>query len=287
MSEIVKKENQLAENKNPNSLAISKEKILSFLDLYGFSKLSNEQKGQFVEVCQICGLNPFKKEVYISSYGNTFAIITGFITYLKRAELSGRLDGWYVNPLKRCKTLSFDYSGNIIEKDDAECTIEIYRKDFSKPFKHTVKLSEYTQKTKGGDVNSFWKKSETMLKKVAMAQGFRLCFPDVLGDLPYTKDENESYINTVKDKNVDIQDVEIIEQNEPKKEIETPKPKEETKKEPKPKKVIAPDNELWEKAKEELKKTNPKLTTKNIRTWYEITDEHLQQLTDECINESM
>ena len=28
-----------------------------------------------------------------------------------------------------------------------------------------------------------------MIKKVAMSQGFRLCFPDELGGIPYTQEE--------------------------------------------------------------------------------------------------
>ena len=89
---------------------------------------------------------------------------------MKRAENSGQLAGWRVWT---------EGTGA-----DLKSCIEIKRKDWEQPFYHEVFLDEYTQN------NSMWKtKPRTMIKKVAIAQGFRLAFPVELGGIPYTADE--------------------------------------------------------------------------------------------------
>jgi hypothetical protein len=62
--------------------------------------------------------------------------------------------------------------------------VEIHREGWKSPFMHEVYLDEYAQD------NQMWAdKPRTMLKKVATAQAFRLCFPDEMGGMPYTSDE--------------------------------------------------------------------------------------------------
>lgn len=138
------------------------------------NKLPDHQRKQFLEICRAFALNPFKREIYAVPYGNDFNIIVGFEVYLKRAERSGKLSGWKVWT---------EGEGNQIK-----AVIEIHRRDFDFPFTHEVYLSEYSTG------KAMWAKSpKTMIKKVAMSQGFRLCFPDELGGLPYTDEEMESF----------------------------------------------------------------------------------------------
>jgi len=128
-------------------------------------------------------LNPFKREIYATKYGNNFSIIVGFETYLKRAERSGLLSGWKV------ETDGTVNKQNVADSD-ITATITIHRKDWGEPFIHTVYFAEYVQRRGDGQPNKFWKeKPITMIKKVAMAQGFRLCFSDENGGLPYTSEE--------------------------------------------------------------------------------------------------
>ena len=132
--------------------------------------LNAHQRGQFFSIAKEFGLNPFKREIYAVAYGNNLSIITGYEVYLKRAERTGKLDGM---------DTKIEGTGNDIK---AICTI--YRKDWSHPFVHEVYMREYAQQ------NSMWKsKPITMIKKVAIAQAFRLCFPDEFGGMPYTSDE--------------------------------------------------------------------------------------------------
>lgn len=160
------------------------EKIQSYLETMNMTaNLTKAEIKQFVEIASSYGLNPFKREIYASKFGNSFSIIVGFETYLKRAERSGKLSGWSV-------TTDGDINYQDIAKSNVTATITIYRKDWSQPFVHSVHFGEYVQKRSDGTVNKFWKeKPMTMIKKVAMAQGFRLCFSDENGGLPYTSEE--------------------------------------------------------------------------------------------------
>src|SRR3989304_4553677 len=60
------------------------------------------------------GLNPFKREIHIIKYGNAPAsVVVGYEVYLKRAERTGKLNGWDVS----------------VAQDKETADITIYRKD--------------------------------------------------------------------------------------------------------------------------------------------------------------
>lgn len=143
------------------------------LDDYLFgtgTKLTEEQKRLFFGIALAQNLNPLKREIYAVAYGSNFNIITGYEVYLKRAERTGLLDGWEA-------TVKGD--GNAMV---ATCTI--WRRDRSKPTAIEAWFSEYNTG------QSLWKsKPRTMLRKVAIAQAFRMTFPHELGGIPYTKEE--------------------------------------------------------------------------------------------------
>lgn len=154
-----------------------------YLALVG-QRVPRELAVQFLQICQAFKLNPFKREIYLIPYGNQANIIVGYEVYLKRAERSGKLAGWKV----------------WIEKDrdgEVKACIRIKRKDWEEPFEHEVYMREYKRDTQ------IWReKPYTMLKKVAIAQGFRLAFPEELGGIPYTQDEVEV---------IDVETGEVIE----------------------------------------------------------------------------
>jgi phage recombination protein Bet len=170
------------ETTNNNQIAkiegVTKNELISYMDVMGLSAtLTEQEKINFLNISQAFGLNPFKREIYCSKYGNQTSIIVGYETYIKRAERSGQLDGWNV------------VTEGKVEDKSLKAIITIYRKDRKYPFVHEVYYSEYVQVTRDNVVTKFWQKSFTMIKKVAMAQGFRLCFSDELGGIPYTKEE--------------------------------------------------------------------------------------------------
>lgn len=155
--------------------ADSKAVAVEYLRSMGMN-LPQRYEAQFIELCKAYQLNPFKRECYAVGYGERWNIITGYEVYIKRAERTGKLDGW---------DCTVEGSGN-----DMVAKLTIYRKDWQYPFHHFVLYREAVQRTKDGSVNSMWAKMGSfMLRKVCIAQGFRLCFPDELGGMPYTSDE--------------------------------------------------------------------------------------------------
>ena len=179
------------------------EKIGTYLETMNLTgKLTKSEVQQFVEISQAFGLNPFKREIYASKFGDKFSIIVGFETYIKRAERTGKLSGWSV-------TTFGDVDKTNVADSKIKAVITINRKDWEHPFIHEVWFEEYAQKTNAGTLNRFWKeKPITMIKKVAMSQGFRLCFSDELGGMPYTAEE-------IGNEPIDVQHVEVIQQPEP------------------------------------------------------------------------
>jgi phage recombination protein Bet len=160
---------------------VTKEKVAEYLDAFGLSKeLSENEKKQFIEIACEFKLNPFKREIFCVPYGQgdsrKLSIITGYEVYIKRAERSGKLNGW--------KAWT-EGTG-----EDLKAIVEIYRKDWDKPFQHEVYWKESAQKKRDGTLTSFWvKQPRFQLKKVAISQAFRLCFPDELAGIPYDADE--------------------------------------------------------------------------------------------------
>jgi len=160
---------------------ITEAKILEYLDSAGItnSLLANEKK-MFINIAREFGLNPFKREIHITAYGEgkyrKCSIITGYEVYIKRAERTGKLDGWKVWTEGEGRTL--------------KAVVEIYRRDQKYPFSHEVYYSECVQYNKEGHPNAIWaKQPRFMTKKVAIGQAFRLCFPDDLGGMPYEEVE--------------------------------------------------------------------------------------------------
>ena len=160
---------------------IPKQTILDFLRAFGLaSQLTETEKLQFIEVAQAFRLNPFRREVHCVVYGEgeyrRMSIVVGYEVYLKRAERTGKLDGW-----------STRIEG---EGESMKAIVEIHRKDWAEPFVHEAYWREAVQKKKDGTPTAFWtKQPRFQLKKVAISQGFRLCFPDELGGLPYDPSE--------------------------------------------------------------------------------------------------
>lgn len=165
-----------------NELAVQQtvgdKELISHLDALGLTtKLSEGEKTTFLSIAKAFNLNPFKREIHISKYGENLSIITGYEVYIKRAERTGQLDGWNATT-----------SGSVAT-GDLKAIVTIYRKDRQHPFVWEALYEECVQKTRDGKVTKFWEKAAFMTKKVAISQGFRLCFSDELAGMPYTADE--------------------------------------------------------------------------------------------------
>jgi phage recombination protein Bet len=170
---------------------VTREKLLKYLNAFGLaSQLTDEETEQFVEVCLAYQLDPFRKEVHCVPYGQgdnrRLSIIVGYETYLRRAENSHCLDGWSVWT---------EGTG-----EEMKAIVEIRRKDWSAPFRHEVPWTEAAQYTRDGTLTSFWRRMpKFQLKKVAIAQGFRLAFPDELAGAGYDPAELPSEMSSERD----------------------------------------------------------------------------------------
>ena len=178
MNEIIKKE--------PTEIItpVDEKTIVEYLDTTGLTKsLLPKEKAMFVNMARLYGLNPFKREIYCTVYGEgqyrQCSIVTGYEVYLKRAERIGKLDGWQAQ-----------ITGSL-QDGTLAATVTIWRKDWTHPFTHTAFYSECVQTSKKtGEPNAIWRKMPSfMVRKVAIAQAFRLCFSDEFGGMPYTNDE--------------------------------------------------------------------------------------------------
>jgi len=172
---------QAVSQATPTPNEIDEAKIQEYIAVSGLAgELSPEEQRQFVQFCVSYQLDPYRGEVYASVYGSgeyrNLSIIVNYLVYIKRAELSGRLDGW-----------SVDIEG---AGEDMEAVLTIYRKDWQFPFHHRVYWNEAAQKKRDGSLTGFWRKMPRfLLKKVAISQGFRLCFASELGGMAYDPSE--------------------------------------------------------------------------------------------------
>ena len=179
----------------------SEEQIIATAKKYiaNMVRLTDKEAVQFIEICKAYSLDPFKREVYVVAYGDgqnrSFSIVTGYEVYIKRADRSGKLDGWNIE----------------ITEDGKKAICKIYRKDWKYPFVHTVYLEEAIQKKKDGSINSMWlKMPKFMLRKVAIGQAFRLAFPDELGGMPYLSEEISDKRSEELQCPKDIPDAEVV-----------------------------------------------------------------------------
>ena len=156
---------------------VSEETIEKFLSATQ-SKLLPDEKIVFTQIAKALNLNPFLKQIHIISYntkdGRKFAIVVSYMEYIKRALRTGLVNGWHAEPV-------YDENGKL---DGSKITI--FRKDWSTQFDWTVRFSEFDKK------NSIWQQQPSFqITKVAISQGFRLCFPEETADLPLSDAENE------------------------------------------------------------------------------------------------
>lgn len=148
---------------------VTKDLCIQFLKSQ-HTDLTQGEFEMFAAVAIAFNLNPYLKEIYPIKYGGKMNLITGYQTYIKRAETFPQYDGYDTDFIGEGKNLC--------------CVCNVYRKDRSRPVTAKVYFSEYTQN------NSMWNsKPHVMLEKVAIGTAFRRAFPVDLGGMPYTSEE--------------------------------------------------------------------------------------------------
>ncbi len=140
-------------------------------------------------------LDPVKREIYLLPVGGKAIIHVGYQVYIQRTI---HLCDWWSsevwssagNPNPTSDTFPHvrpvdpRFLKDAAYLQSCYCIIQIKRKDASKEMSWFVPFAEVDRGT------AVWKKMPIfMLKKSAIAQAFRLCFPDVVGGLPYAEGE--------------------------------------------------------------------------------------------------
>jgi len=142
-----------------------------FPQLQGVSDL---EIAKAVALTKRLGLDPFKREVHFIPFKGTVQVVVSYLEYIKRAERSGKLDGWEAR-------LGKDEFGEFAE-------VEIFRKDWEYSFTWRAYLNEVKKDTPN------WKAMPLfMLRKTAIAQAFRLAFPEETQELPLEEGEIVEY----------------------------------------------------------------------------------------------
>ncbi|MGA0207630.1 MAG: phage recombination protein Bet [Ilumatobacteraceae bacterium] len=134
---------------------------------------------QFLALCKARRLNPFVGDAYLIGYdskdGPVFSLITSIAALLKRAELSGQLDGIESGVMVE------DSDGVVTERAGhfvpSRCQIvggwaKVYRKDRKMPHAVTIPLAGYQKPT------AIWREQPgLMIAKCAKAAALREAFP--------------------------------------------------------------------------------------------------------------
>lgn len=190
---------------------ITQDKLNEYLKLSGMANLPDKVKATFLELASLHGLNPFKNEIYLLPFDtynpNTkqketqYTIITGYQTFIKKANQTGKLSGWKAEILKDGQSI-------------VGAKVTIWRKDWEHPFEWEVDFEEFARKKKDGSFMGNWATMPGfMIRKVAIAQAFRLCFE---GEVDMHGLYEEAEVDKMKD---EVIDTEIEEKQDIKKEF--------------------------------------------------------------------
>jgi len=194
------------QEKKETSQNIGEKQVLEAMDMLGItSRLTDREKKLFLALAVRNQLDPLKREIHAmerkqnvtDENGNDKWIkvmvpVTGYEVFIDRAEATGRLAWW------DCETVP--------EGEDLKCTVRIQRKDWPKPFVWTCWLSEVK-----GNGPVWLKEKDQMLRKVTISRGFRLCFRQILRDMPYSAEEQTTIVDEDRPALVEPQEVKLVE----------------------------------------------------------------------------
>ena len=163
----------------------------------------------FIDTCVALGLNPLEKDVYpvarrtFNKSTRTWEVgavipYTNYMYYLKRAERHPQFDGYSAPEFQGEVALKnvpayTDGDGKahkarcVIDREEAtlSCTINVYRKDRTRPTPVTLWLSEFAN-----DDNEQWAlRPRHMLEKCCLAHAFRRAFTEDFRALPPVEEE--------------------------------------------------------------------------------------------------
>ena len=180
--------------------------------------VTDQEVMMFLTLCKYQHLNPFLREAYLIKYGNSPAtIVTGKDTFTKRAAKNPNYKG------KEAGIIVVNSKGEVEQREGtfflkSEEIVggwaKIYVKD-REPEMYTVSFDEYAGRKKDGTLNNQWAtKPATMIRKVAVVQGLRECFPEDFEGLYSPEEMSGANINVDVNEIVSEDDAPIVVQEE-------------------------------------------------------------------------
>lgn len=167
---------------NGEKIKLSPSMVKKYLVSGDASAVTDQEVMMFLTLCRYQHLNPFLREAYLVKYGSAPAtIVTGKDTFTKRANKNPNYLG------KQAGIIVLTQQGEVINREGTfslpnEEIVGGWAKIFIKdrePEYNTVSFSEYAGRKKDGSLNNQWAtKPATMIRKVAVVQALRECFPE-------------------------------------------------------------------------------------------------------------
>jgi phage recombination protein Bet len=175
---------------NGEPIEVTSNTVKQYLVSGNANKVSNQEVGMFLKLCQGQKLNPFLREAYLVKYGDQAAqMIVGKDAFMKRAEMNSNYKG------SEAGIIVVNLKGDLEErkgtfyikaKNREELVggwAKVHFKDGKEEVYHTISFDEYNTG------KSLWaSKPATMIRKVALVQALREAFPNALAQM-YTAEE--------------------------------------------------------------------------------------------------
>lgn len=187
----------------------------------GNGKVTDQEVTMFLNLCRFQHLNPFLNEAYLLKYGNQDAtIVIGKEVFTKRARRNPDYEGQEAGiVIFHDESGEFEYRTGALLLPGERLVggwAKVYVKGYQVPQEMVVSFDEYVGRKKDGEINSQWKsKPATMIRKVALVQCLRECFPEELEGM-YASEELGVDFNEATMVPVDVEDnpqQEVIGQN--------------------------------------------------------------------------
>lgn len=195
--------NQLVKYQSDSGeIALDKQTIKNYLVSGDASKVTDQELEMFLNLCKYQKLNPFLRDAYLVKYGTSSAnIIVGKDFFMKRATANPDFKNFEAGVIVLTQDNQIiERAGSFYVKGLERLVggwVKIYRQDGSE-FYHTVAFDEYSSG------KSTWLKiPATMIRKVALVQGLRECFPSEFQGL-YDSSEMGVEGSTLPNKEVDL-----------------------------------------------------------------------------------
>ncbi|UPA16781.1 recombinase RecT (plasmid) [Borrelia coriaceae] len=172
--------NTIADKMNSNNIY---EVWKAYKSMYGLKGMDFASEREILTLLQINNLNPFKKEAYIIPFNGRYTVVVAYQTLLIRAYEAGY--NRYTLEFKEepVKTRKFDFKGNIVEREDLQCTA-YFKSDDGSRYSFSILLSEYYKNT------PIWRDKQIfMLRKCAVSCLCRTLPGAGLESMPYIREE--------------------------------------------------------------------------------------------------